>query len=402
MHSSRRGFLMGAFATPLLRGVALPKMKIESMEVFTVQVSQRGNWLFVRLKTDKGVTGLGEASHGILGTADDRPMRDSLAKFFEMVRGEEPFAVEQFHKRGRVQAKAGGRRTATAFSAIEQALWDCSGKALGVPSYDLLGGKLYDSLEVYANLNRATNGVRDPKEFAENAKRVIGEGFHHVKGAPFDSVPKLTAPRADVDAAIENGIRCVEAMREAIGPGNELLIDCHSHFDVPRAVEVAHRLEPQKLYWYEEPVDPGRLEDTIAIGKGIKQRMSGGEVLFGKEGFAPLCRTRALAVIMPDVKHCGGLLEGRKIAAVAELDNVSVSPHNPSGPVATAASVQLCAGLSNVSILEFAWGEVPWRAQLIDPPEQFIGGKIRVTDAPGFGIELNVKEVARHSQTLTW
>ncbi len=391
--------MMGAFAAPLLGSTALPKMKIESMEVFTVQVSARGNWLFVRLKTDNGVTGVGEASHGILGKADNVPMRESLAMFFEMVKGEAPFAVEQFHKRGWAKAKAGGRRTATAFSAIEQALWDCAGKALGVPAYDLLGGKLYDALNVYGNLNRATNGVRDPKAFAENARRVIADGFHHIKGAPFDGVPRLSAPRADVDAAIENGIRCVEAMREAIGPGNELLIDCHSHFDVPRAIEVARRLEPQKLYWYEEPVNPERLEDTVAIGKGIKQRMAGGEVLFGKEGFSPLCRTRALAVIMPDIKHCGGLLEGRKIAAVAELDNVAVSPHNPSGPVATAASVQLCAGLSNFSILEFAWGEVPWRAQLINPPEQFIGGKIRVPDAPGFGIELNDKEVARRAQS---
>ena len=390
---------MGAFAAPLLGAVALPKLKIESMEVFTVKVSQRGNWLFVRLKTDKGVTGLGEASHGILGTADDRPMRESLATFFEMVRGEAPFAVEQFHKRGRAQAKAGGRRTATAFSAIEQALWDCAGKSLGVPVYDLLGGKLYEHLNVYGNLNRATNGDRNPAAFADNARRVIADGFHYVKGAPFDSVPKLSAARADVDAAIENGIRCVEAMRAAIGPEHELLIDCHSHFDVPRAIEVARRLEAQKLYWYEEPVDPERLEDTIAIGKGIKQRMAGGEVLFGKEGFAPLCRTRALAVIMPDVKHCGGLLEGKKIAAVAELDGVAVSPHNPSGPVATAASVQLCAGLSNVSILEFAWGEVPWRAELIDPPEQFVKGRIRVPDGPGFGIELNDKEVARHAQS---
>ena len=283
---------MGTLAAPFLGAAPLPKLTIESMEVFTVKVSQRGNWLFVRLKTDKGVTGLGEASHGIPGTADDQPMRDSLATFFALVKGEAPFAVEQFHKRGRAQAKAGGRRTATAFSAIEQALWDCSGKALGVPAYNLLGGKLYDYLNVYGNLNRATNGVRDPKAFADNARRVIADGFHYVKGAPFDSVPKLSAPRADVDAAIENGIKCVEAMREAIGPDHELLIDCHSHFDVPRAIEVARRLEPQKLYWYEEPVDPERLEDTIAIGKGIKQRMAGGEVLFGKEGFAPLCRTR--------------------------------------------------------------------------------------------------------------
>src|SRR6266498_500869 len=100
-------------------------------------------------------------------------------------------------------------------------MWDCAGRALQVPVYDLLGGKLRDQLDVYGNLNRATNGVRNPEAFAENARRVAADGFRHIKGAPFDSVPKLTAPCADVDAAVENGIRCVEAMRAAIGPGVE-------------------------------------------------------------------------------------------------------------------------------------------------------------------------------------
>lgn len=124
--------------------------------------------------------------------------------------------------------------------------------------------------------------------------------------------------------------------------------------------------------------------------------MAGGEVLFGMEGFAPLCRSKALEVIMPDVKHCGGILEGKKIAAVAELDGVLVSPHNPSGPVATAASVQWCAGLPNFLILEYAWGEAPWRKDLTTPPEEFPGGKIRVPEGPGFGIELNEKVVQAH------
>jgi len=125
--------------------------------------------------------------------------------------------------------------------------------------------------------------------------------------------------------------------------------------------------------------------------------MAGGEVLFGIESFVPLCRNRALDIIMPDVKHCGGILEARKIAVVAEVDGVQVSPHNPSGPVATAASVQLCAGMPNFLILEHAWGEAAWRPELVAPPEAFIGGRIRVSERPGFGVELNERIVKAHA-----
>ena len=125
--------------------------------------------------------------------------------------------------------------------------------------------------------------------------------------------------------------------------------------------------------------------------------MAGGEMLFGMEGFAPLCRNRAVDVIMPDVIYCGGIMEGRKIAAMAELeDDILVSPHNPSGPVATAAGVQLCAGMTNFSILEYQWNEVSWRGDLVTPPEQFNKGRIIVPDRPGFGIELNEKVVREH------
>ena len=130
-----------------------------------------------------------------------------------------------------------------------------------------------------------------------------------------------------MEAATELGIACIEEMRAAIGPDVDLKIDVHSFFDVPLAIEVARRLEPQALSWYEEPVPPTDLESTKAIRDGIGQTMAGGEFLFGIEGFAPLCREGAVDIIMPDVKHCGGITELGKIATVAELDGVLVSPH---------------------------------------------------------------------------
>jgi galactonate dehydratase len=124
--------------------------------------------------------------------------------------------------------------------------------------------------------------------------------------------------------------------------------------------------------------------------------MVAGETLFGIRGFAPLCRERAVDLIMPDVKHCGGLLEMTRIAALADAAGIFVAPHNPSGPVATAASVQVCAGMKNFRTLELQWGEVPWRADLITPAERFDDGNIAVPDAPGFGIELNDRVARAH------
>ena len=174
------------------------------------------------------------------------------------------------------------------------------------------------------------------------------------------------------------------------------MIDAHSFFDVPLARTVAERLEPYKLAWYEEPVAPQKVEEMLEIRRSIRQPMAAGELLFGVAGFAPLCRRQAVQVIMPDVKHCGGLLEMSRIAAMANADGIAVAPHNPTGPVSTAASVQIGANMKNFRILEYQWGEAPWRAELVTPPQTFERGSLRVPDRPGFGIELNDRVVNAH------
>ena len=389
--SRREVFLSGATVLPLRGAASAPTLKITGLDIFVVKVNRRGNWILARLRTDKGLTGLGEASHG--AERDDAKMLAALREFFELVRGRSPFEIEAYRQRGRDRAKAGGRLSATAFSALEQAQWDLAGKALGAPVHALLGGKVRDDLEVYANINRATDADRSPEAFAANARRAVSEGFGAIKAAPFDDFPKLDAPAAELARFTDLGIARIEAIRRAIGPDRALLIDVHSHFDVARSIEVARRLEPMNLYWYEEPVPPTRVEETAAISGAIKQRLAGGEALFGLEAFTPLLCRRALATVMPDVKHCGGILEGKHIAALAAVEGATVAPHNPSGPVATAASAQWCAGLANFLILEHAWGEVDWRPELITPPERFHQGRLRVPDLPGFGIELNEKAV---------
>lgn len=366
------------------------RLRITGMELIAVRATGRTTWLNVRLTTNQGLTGLGEAS---LGRRTELP---ELAGYFDLVRDQSPFRIEQYRQRGWARAAGGDRVQATAFSALEQAQWDLAGKALGAPVSDLFGGRLRDTLGVYANINRATRD-RTPAGFAANARAAADDGFDSVKAAPFDGFPALTRPAGEVAAAADLGVACVAAMREAGGAGLAIKIDAHSFFDVPLSIDVARRLDPYDLSWYEEPIPPERVGETREIKDAISQPMAGGEFLFGMAGFAPLCQQQAVDIVMPDVKHCGGLAEARRIAAVADLHGVAVSPHNPSGPVSTAASVQLCAALSNFDILEYQWGEVDWRSDLVEPPERFVDGAIAVPDGPGYGIELNDAVAREHA-----
>jgi galactonate dehydratase len=395
---SRRELLLaggGLLLTPALvqmaAWAAVPTLRVTGVDLLPIRATARTVWLIVRLRTDAGLTGLGEASDAFgfanTTTADAAAMRAQIRVFFDLIDGRSPFEVEAYRQKGEPIAR-GGLVAATAFSAIEQALWDLAGQALDVPAYVLFGGKVRDTLPVYANINRATS-PRSPAGFAAAARRAASDGFRALKAAPFDGFPSPGSPTVEIEAAIDSGIAAIVAMREAVGPGVDIMIDCHSFFDVAQAVRVARRVEPQRLAWYEEPVAPDNLDETVAIKGQITQPMAGGELLFGVSGFAPLIRRRAFDIIMPDVKHCGGLLEMTHIAAMAAAEGVLVAPHNPSGPVSTAASVHVCAGMRNATFLELQYGEVGWRGDSLVPAERFVDGAIHVPDRPGFGIALN-------------
>jgi galactonate dehydratase len=396
-----------AFTAPILAyaaaQAAAPRLRVTAFELLPVRATSRTVWLIVRLRTDTGLTGLGEASDafGFANTTsgDAARMHAELQAFFRLVEGQSPLDIQAYRNRGVTLARTGGLVAATAFSAIEQALWDLAGKSLSVPTHVLLGGKLRDSLPVYANINRATS-PRTPQGFASAARRAVAEGFTAVKAAPFDGFPAPGSPASQIEAAVQGGIDAVVAIREAVGAKVDVMIDCHSFFDVDLAVRVARQLEAQNLAWYEEPVAPEKVDETLAIKSRIRQPMAGGELLFGIAGFGPLIRRRAFDVIMPDVKHCGGLLELTHVAAMAASEGVLVAPHNPSGPVSTAASTQVCAGLGNANFLELQYGEVEWRSELLSPPEQFVNGSIQVSDRPGFGVELNDAAIRSRAMPL--
>ena len=368
-----------------------PVLRLTNLELIPIRATSRTVWLVVRLRTDAGLTGLGEASDafGFANTtaANVDTMRARLDVFFGLVRGGSPLDIERYRQRGMPMVK-GDLVSATAFAAIELGLWAGAGGSLLDPPSTLFGGAARDALPVYANINRATQ-PRTPQGFAAAARRAVSDGFRAIKAAPFDGFPPPGSSAKEIDAAVDAGIAAVAAMREAVGASVEIMIDCHSFFDVERAVSVARRLEPHRLAWYEEPVAPERVDDTLAIKRRIRQPMAGGEVLFGVKGFAPLVQRRAVDVIMPDVKHCGGLLELSHIAAAADAEDVKVAPHNPSGPIATAASVQIGAGMRNLNYQELQYGEVGWRGEIVMPAERFVDGRVHVSAGPGFGVALN-------------
>ena len=354
--------------------------RVTAMEVLPVAVSERTNWRFLRLSTNVGVTGLGEASAG-------DPEISDLETFYGLLG--DSLSIQAYRRAGLGRAAAGGVRAAAAFSAIEQALWDIRGKLLGAPVHALLGGRVRDSVPLYANINRMTRN-RVPEGFATSAALARETGFRAVKAAPFDGFPSPQEPQEAIEAATTAGIDAMLAIREAVGEDVAVKVDCHSAFDIARAVSVAERMRPANLDWFEEPLPVDDVKGIRAVRDAIDQRLAGGERGFGVLGFLPLIATRAVDVIMPDVTLCGGVLELLHIARAAEAHGMTISPHNARGPVATAVALSVCAAAGNVESLELQWGEVDWRSTVIDPPERVEGGTLAVTDQPGFGIELNI------------
>ena len=370
-------------------------MKITGLETFVVRVTERGDWVFVRLDTDAGISGIGEASQ----SGNDELCVAALSQFEGDLKGKNPFNVEeifsQLQSTGGVFAGRGGRVIETAVSAIEQALWDIIGKALGTPVYNLMGGRLRQQIRLYANINRGT-WDRSPGGFAQSAASAVEEGFTAIKCAPFDEVNVGALDQDGAWRTWETGVERARSIREAVGAEIDLLVDCHNRFNVSMALEVAKALKEINVSWFEEPVSyeiPGALKE-VRSGCGLP--VVAGETAFGRLRFWEMVSTRAVDIIMPDVKHVGGLMELKKVAAMAEPMGILVSPHNPAGPVATAASVQVCATLPNFTILEYAWGEVNWRSDLLRPAETIRNGQIETTDAPGIGVELNMDVVFKY------
>jgi galactonate dehydratase len=380
--------LGAAAAVPAAAAAKGTDPKVSGLEVFRVRVNHRGNWVLFRVQTDAGITGLGDASHGAPNDAEIAELGKQLR---ETMRGRSIFDVEFLRRNG--MAGGRGRPRVVAFSAFEHCLWDLQGKALGVPMYRLFGGMLNPRIRNYANINRSTVD-RTPAGFARNAESAIRAGFDAVKLAPWDGMP-LTGEAAHLEKMTQLGIDCAAAVRSAIGPVRSLLLDAHSRFDRARAIDLASRLEPLNLFWLEETCRS--VEDLAAVKAVSKMPIAGGESVLGVRGFFEYISASPVHTVMPDIKYCGGLLELKKIAAMAEGAGLLTSPHGPASPVGNMAAAHVCATLPNFQILEFSHGDAPWRAELVDPPEQLQNGCLLPSGRHGLGYELNEKAMRKYA-----
>lgn len=370
-------------------------MKLVALDVRVVEVNHRGNWLHVLMTDDEGHTGYGEGSHGGFGPNRDEILETILTRqCWPLLAGADPRDVARLTSL--LWTLADGLASATAVSACEQALWDLAGQAAGVPVATLFGATGDRRIPLYANINRAVT-TRTPEGFATSARAAVADGFMALKLAPFDGIEQRRIRERGQRERVHLGVACVSAVREVVGDGIDVMVDCHSVFDSGTAHQVARELAASGVTWFEEPLPVEDLEGYRALKPAVNalgMELVGGELLFGAAGFWPYLAAGIWDVIMPDVKHCGGLAALRTIGQMASARGIGVAPHNPSGPVATIASGHALAALPDARPLEIAWGEVPWRPNVLDPAEAIDAGVLRLRDGPGFGI-LHLGETAR-------
>lgn len=361
-------------------------MKIRRFETFLTNAGLR-NYLFLRLTTDTGLKGIGEASL----EWQEKTVQTLCHEWVEgRILGRDPFDVEAVIG-GMVRDQyQGGATVMTAISGVEIALWDLIGQMCGQPVYRLLGGRCQPRLPAYAN--GWYGGCRSPRDYAERAKDVVARGYRAMKFDPFDAAWKEPA-KEEADAAEER----VAAVREAVGPDVGLLMEYHGRLSAGAAVAMMRRLERFAPAWTEEPVAPDRVELLADVKRQTGGVIASGERLYTLADFQRLINLRAADVIQLDLAHCGGLLIGKKIAALAEAQDLNVAPHCSVGPVALAAALHFDLSTPNFLIQEaFAEFDVPWRNALVCGWNPLQRGEFVLPDEPGLGLRLDEAVIAEH------
>ena len=356
-------------------------MKITNVTAIPASSSPRGqarNYVFVKVETDEGITGWGEATAGPLAVAT------MVDEFGEVLIGKDPSRIEQhwqtlyhhFHVRG-------GVVQLSAISGIEIALWDIKGQALGVPVYELLGGKMREKIWCYGRWDGLT-----PELAVENALRHTDEGLTALKGDPFDHRGLFIPIEAERIA-----IKKLEAVREAVGDDVELLVEVHGRLAPADAIRIGNAMEPYRPFVYEEPVPPQNLDALARVAEAVNIPLATGERHLTKWDYTDLLSRQIVKMIQPDIVQAGGILELKKIAAMAEAHYVGFQPHNPYGPFCTIASIHVDACTPNFMIQE--GGIHPWfqDATIGDFPQQK-DGYLPLPTEPGLGVAMNEEWLA--------
>jgi len=360
-------------------------MKIIDIKTFVVDC-YRTNWVFVKVYTDEGITGVGE------GTLEykEKALLGAIEHIKDYILGKDPREISKhYFEIYRGAYWRGGAVLMSALSAVDTAFWDILGKSLNVPIWQLLGGKVNDKVRIYVNGWFA--GAKTPAEFAEKAKETVKRGVTAMKWDPFGKA-YLSISSKELDSALEN----VRMVREAVGKDVDLLIEGHGRFDIPNGIKIARELEQFKPMFFEEPTPPDNTEALKAVRDKSPVAIAAGERLFTTFQYKDFLKLGAADYIQPDISHAGGISEMKKIAAMAEAYYIPFAPHNPSGPIANAATLQLAACCPNFSILEIMNSDVCYRKEITNESLKYENGCIYVPEKAGLGIDINEEECLKY------
>ena len=347
------------------------------------------NWLIVRIQTDEGLEGIGEASM----LSSDPVVVALLNEWAEnYLIGKDPLAGQVHWTRLHQDNQGrGGRLFSTALSGVDIALWDLKGKILDIPIYQMLGGPYQRQLRVYAN-GWYTNPAH-PDQIAEEAKHVVSMGYTAMKFDPFGKIAYTTISSQESQLAVDR----VAAVREAIGPDVDILIEVHARFNVYTAVELAKRMEQYRPFWYEEPVSQENVSEMKQVRDRIGIPVATGERLYLKFPFFDLVKNEAADILQPDICNAGGITELQKIGAMAEAQHVMMAPHNTNSAVGTVAELHLDAAMPNFLIQEYhAEFYEPHYFKVIQGLPRQEAGYVSLPDGPGLGISVDDELLESH------
>jgi galactonate dehydratase len=361
-------------------------VRIAEITALKVDGSWR-NWVFVRVVTDTGIVGYGEASlegreHAVAGAVQDMSRR-LIGADARRIRS----VVDVVTREGYWPA---GPVISSALAGIETALWDIAGKRLGAPLHELLGGAVRDRLETYSNAWYF--GASTADDFGARAAAVVDQGWRALKFDPFGTAG-LTISPSQLGAAVER----VAAVREAVGPDVRILVEGHGRFSIHSAATVARALEPYDPAIFEEPLPPGDASVLRRLAGAVRVPLAAGERLYSAAECGHFSREAGICVLQPDVIHVGGVSALVAACEAAYAAGVVVAPHNASGPIATAATLHVSAVMPNLFLQEmFSPQDAPWKDQVARPPIVVEDGEVRVPDGPGLGIDLDDLECELH------
>ena len=356
-------------------------------------------YLFVQVETDEGLTGWGEVTNST--PSHNAAVAAMLSQANELLVGDDVSGIEAiWHKTFRAFTYMGSRgATSHLVSGIDIALWDIRGKVLGRPLYELLGGPLRDRIALYTH----PNGGPSIDGVVQSAKAIVESGHTALKTDPFPtSAEEQATPygylSGQIDAAAENlGVDTIAAVRQAVGPDIEILIDAHGRFDVPTATRLAIRLAEYRIGWFEEPVPPESYEALRQVKAQVPVPICVGERLFTRYDFLPVLRDGLADYLMPDVTWTGGVTELRKIASFAETFHIPVSPHDASGPINILAGAHVMMTVPNFYKLETMRADLHAYDAFIDHPLDIRAGHLHLSDRPGLGVELDIDYLRAHT-----